>query len=521
MKQTIALFAFLITGSLSAASSSPPPFSLTAVLFETTDGTILKALNGFPPGILITTLGPFQLKAKLSGSLPQSLNCIFDGKTQVHGVPTSGGFLCPVPAQDAGNGSHTLGIAAQGLTVTQYYSLSNQPPVPVENAAIPCLNASCVQSAINGAASGGVGAPTIIDFGGSQITDCGMISLDAVNPYVTITNLSLTGVKSDCTIGNTIPRATTNNVVLDHITVNQGTHSKTLASCGAGAGIASFVLYGINNTIQNSTINGGTASGVFLGGSNNIVKDSTFNGVNTYNGLTMTSCSGVMVAGFHELVAFNSFNTCNGTCIHIAPGAYAAPHISPTLLANDSIWGNKIINAINQSFVGTLYSGDAGAIYAGWCKGNNTNIQWNRIQGLNPNNYGSPICGGFTCAAALYFDNNTSYFNSQNNFVDVNPGYPALKINPQTYQSNPNGALTSGNRTSTNNSWTGNAAVVASMKVINKAGQTVAATSPDASCPFTCNNTPNANSTPPFASGVGAESTLPPPVFLSTSLTTH
>lgn len=494
--------------------------NISAIVFkDASTNQVLKSLNSSVPGVTIGWVPNGEVVVKAANTTGFTLKCSFDGAKAFDSLLVDTGFACPLPPVAQLNGPHVIVTTpSKGVAFKSTYLMVNSsvviPPPPKPSTAFVCATAACVQAYINNAIAGIAGAPTVLDFGTSSLVDCGTISLDQVQPYVTIKNLTLTGKTTVCNLANTTAKAKTNNLTIDSVIINNGTNSTTLASC-SGSSSASIVIYGSANTIQNSTINGGTASGIFLGGSSNTLKDSTFNQVNTFNGNTMTSCSGVLVAGFKGLVAFNTFNTCNGTCIHIAPASYAAP-LSSTL-GNDVIWGNLVNNALTKSFVGTPYEGDAGAIYAGWNVGNNTNIQWNIIKGLNPNGFGNTVCAGFSCAAGLYFDNNTAWYTAMNNFVDPgNAHYPALKMNPQTLTSNPKDVLTSGNRTVQNNTFIGtpDGYISSTMKIVTAQGQKVMATSPDASCPLTCNNSVVATGVPSFSAGVGSETTLPAPVFL-------
>ena len=501
-------------------------FSLIAILFENaTTGVVVKALNGANPGVNVSGAGPFRVLVK-STSRGATLNCLFDNSTTVIGFPGTDGFACAVPVPCMTNGQHSVKIlpsTGSNFFATYFMNASSvilPPPPPLPASTINCATGSCVQAAINQAPAGTAKAQQVVDFGGSGVSNCGSISLDNVKPYVTIQNLTLTGVTTDCSIGNTTAHASTNNVILNQITVNNGTHSKSLPSCGGGLGIASIVLYGSNNTVQNSTINGGTASGVFLGGFQNKVINSTFTGVNTNNATTMTACSGVLMAGPQSAVEFSTFNSCNGSCIHISPDtAYAAPLANQALSANVVVWGNVLNNGISNSFVGTPYAGDAGSLYTGWNDGHNSNIQYNQIIGLNPAGIGNKVCGGFSCAAGLYFDNNTSNYTAMHNWVDTrNSGYADLKINPQTLLQNPGDKLISGNRTIQNNTFVGTSKSweQASMKVQLSDGTTAQMTSPDAGCPNVCNNSiVPAGTIPNFKAGVGSGPSLPPPAFLA------
>lgn len=382
-------------------------------------------------------------------------------------------------------------------------------------AALPgsCQNAACVQAAINAAVPGKVGAHTPVNFGGLTITDCGNISLDSVKPFVKIMNLNLVGKTKDCSIGMTEAHSSVNNLFLINVNVTNGTHSVSLGGCGAGPGIASVVFYGNTNTIENSTITGGTASGVFLGGSNNVVTQNQFNAVNTNNAQKMTSCSGIVVAGFHNLVSFNSIIGSNGSGIHITNDPNASPLAGKA--GNHLIFGNLVQDTLALSFQGTPYPNDGGAIYQGWNVGNATSIQFNVIKGINPKNFkNNAVCGGVICAAGLYFDNNTSGYVAQNNFVDVGSSYAALKMNPQTLTSNPGDKLTSGNRVVTGNTFVGipGKAIVGSMKIVLANGSTAVMTSPDVPAALSNKIVP-VGTKPSFSAGVGAS--LPAPSFLA------
>jgi hypothetical protein len=247
------------------------------------------------------------------------------------------------------------------------------------------------------------------------------LSLDSLPSGVTITGLTLSGGALTMSRGTS-----TNGLTLDGVVVSSGTSTQYISTCNTGgSGSASVILFGSHNTLKGSTIRGGIASGVFLGGDHNTVESTTFSNVNGVNGRPSdtnpswdtTSCSGTYVSGTYNTLKFNSYDTCQGSCIHIEPQAESL------------IWGNYITNALQNSFSGSQYHGDGGAIYTGWTSGYGTVIAYNTIDKVMQLDVSTAY------QTALYFDNFTTDFVAHNNAILSDSS--AIKTNPDVSGTRP------------------------------------------------------------------------------------